>query len=712
MTTPIDCSQNTDPLKLIREGTSQDQRFPDALDPDKPDNPDYPQVDERKTEHAMVFARAYSKYLQFYSPENTVAGNWEAFFSQDVSVQMAVAAVQDVDYYKANIKASFDFLKNHENKNKYYELKNHLGYLFSAIGTLAKQLDQLKEELPTEIALKYTLRNLIQKQLAPALSKLIAYYKAFPYSGPDFANAHLNPSIVLLGATTTAFSDIYCYNFSKDWITNKASDWNTYIASISADGSVYGSSTNVFERINHIATHNLFTSIFDQFLKVFARTVIEAKAELEKTFNGWDNHEPHYALFLSFLRLFDYARAEANTLTQKHLDFYYKEVLKLKEKPAKPSHAHLLIELAKHVDSHEIKEHEFFKAGKDALGNEAFFANDQDFVANRAKVTELKTLYRYKNAPNDTLTFDNDRLFASTKADSADGLGAKLTTADKSWHPFFNKTYKDGKLTKINMPQAEVGFAIASHYLWMAEGKRTTTLDFTVSGTTTTLTTDYKEAIICLVTTEKGWFEKTAVKFITESGGLKLELVLSGGDPAVTSYSQKVHGYNFSTNLPILLVKLRHQDNQEYLYRLVQEMVIEKIDLTVDVKELKSLAVSNDFGPVDTSKPFQPFGAQPVAGNSMIFGSKEIFQKNCQTATLNVAWQNLPTGIFGHEKSATPTITIDSLQDSAWEPQTDKPTFSDSSFSFRNSFEPIFPEQPDFSANEFFIPARGLDLPG
>ena len=65
----------------------------------------------------------------------------------------------------------------------------------------------------------------------------------------------------------------------------------------------------------------------------------------------------------------------------------------------------------------------------------------------------------------------------------------------------------------------------------------------------------------------------------------------------------------------------------DYLYALVQPIDIESIDLTVAVTGLKTLKVSNDFGPIDTSKPFQPYGATPIAGNSVTIGSKEIFQK-------------------------------------------------------------------------------------
>lgn len=711
MTTPNECKANIDSLKLIHQGTSQDKRVSEQL------KPTYVQVDERKIENAVVFAKAYAQYLNFYGNSNTVTGDWEAFFSRDVSVQLALAAIQDVEYYKSNIKAAFDFLNNREHKDDATELKNQLGYLFSSIATLAKQLDVLKEGLPAEIALKNTLQNLIRSQLAAGFRQLILYYRdgLIPTPPAPPAAPYLNDvesPFNIMGAVAS-FKDVKNHGLSDDWITEASTtNWADYLLHLDnfvtyPASQIYGSGNTLFERLNHIATHNLFTAVFDQFLKVFARVVVEAKAELEKTFTDLNNHEPHYALFLSFLKLFDYARAETNTLTQRHLDFYYRDILKLKEKPAEPSHAHLLIELAKHVDAHEIKTDELFSAGKDDLGIDVFFANDQNFVANQAKVTELKSLYRHKNILGDSLAFDNDRLFASPVANSADGLGAKLTTADSSWQPFFNKIYENGKLSTINMPQAEVGFALASHYLWLAEGTRTITVEFTAPvGSTLNLTANQSQ-IICLVSTEKGWFEKAATQFITEAGVLKLVITLSGADPAVTPYSSKIHGYDFSTNLPMLLVKLRHQKDHDFIYPLLQNLVIEKIGLTVAVTGLKSLAVSNDFGSVDTSKPFQPFGAQPVIGNAMIFGSKEIFQKKCTTATLNVVWQNLPSGVIGYGKTVTPPISIASLQGGAWVKQSGNPAFSSPSFSFSNSFEPIFPEQADFSSNEvFYVSAR------
>jgi hypothetical protein len=690
MTQQVDCSQNTDPLKLVREGASQEQRFAPALDPNNVP------INERKAEHWMVFAQAYSKYLKYYNSDHSVEGDWAPFFSKDVSVLLAIAAVQDVAYYKRRVKEVFDFFNNKEYTED--DSKAHLGYLFSYAGTLASRLDALKESLPSDASLpevvsfKGTLQNLIKSQLAPAFERLLGYYKADDLN--LIADTALDEQI--LGGRALVFSTLYNNQFSNDWITNNSADWRSYRETIQAIPSIFGSGS-VRDRIHHIATHNLFSAIFDQFLKAYARIVSDAQKALNATYK-WDGHEPHYALFLAFLKLFEQANTETNNLTKRHLDFYYKDVLKLKEKPSVAGHAHLLVELAKQAETHELKSGELFKAGKDDSNIEAFFANDRDFVANQAKVASLKTVYRHGDEPvvvddksKKQVINHKGRIFASPVANSDDGMGAELTTVDHSWHPLFNKIYRDGELVEIKMPQAEIGFAIASHYLLMAEGTRIITLKFTVKGSNNfpgELNSGKANDLICLLSSEKDWIEKGKktyeIELTANTTTLTLTIHLSGIDAAVTPYNVKTHGYNFATTLPILLVKLKHTDAHQFLYSLLQDVVIEKIELTVAIDGLKTLAVSNDFGPVDTSKPFQPFGASPQKNSALVIGSKEVFQKSLDSAAIKLNWQTTPQPFPDvYEKNPTTgTVTkkigarkvginVQYLQAGHWEPKID-----------------------------------------
>ena len=138
-----DCQENRDEKRLIREGTTQEERFPAALDPA------YAPVDERGVEQGIAYARAYAKFLQYYDAGNSKAGDWQPFFSKDVSALLAVMAMQDVEEYRKNIKKYLD-----KTDKPPEEEKEDLGNFLSCIAMLARQLDVLKEGLPDEFPLK------------------------------------------------------------------------------------------------------------------------------------------------------------------------------------------------------------------------------------------------------------------------------------------------------------------------------------------------------------------------------------------------------------------------------------------------------------------------------------------------------------------------------------------------------------------------------
>jgi hypothetical protein len=463
---------------------------------------------------------------------------------------------------------------------------------------------------------------------------------------------------------------------------------------------------DVFVRINHCTTHALFRSIFEQFLKVFARTVSEAALALEGTLNNWDRHKPHYALFLAFLRLLEHLRADINTLTRRHLDFYYREILRLQEKPSEAAHAHLLVELAKHVGSHQIQAGELFKAGKDELGRDVFFANDRAFVANQAqgRFVEDGLSPRLGRRCQDKPQHLTTQVVCLLRRWPIRTMVSEQRSrqADQSWHPFFNKRYVDGALGDIRMPKAEVGFAIASHYLLLAEGSRTITIDFTVDGNLSGFSGQPGD-VSCLLTSEKEWHEVDTGKLSLArlaDDKLRLQAELGGEFPAVRSYSAKAHGYGLATNLPVLLVKLQHRGNA-YRYAQLQDLVLKQIDLTVTVSGLRTLAVSNDFGPVDSSKPFQPFGASPVAGNALIVGSREVFQKTLTAASLELNW--LATPLLYPSGDPLPSVSLFFLNNGLWvDSGIDPVTVDATSVPFSNNLGLPTVDAPDFATNEFY----------
>src|SRR5690606_12759477 len=53
---------------------------------------------------------------------------------------------------------------------------------------------------------------------------------------------------------------------------------------------------------------------------------------VDNQLSNYPDHSPHYTLFLSFVKLLQVAKNKFNEFTKKHLDFYYKNVLKIDRK--------------------------------------------------------------------------------------------------------------------------------------------------------------------------------------------------------------------------------------------------------------------------------------------------------------------------------------------------------------------------------------------
>ncbi|PZX49873.1 baseplate J/gp47 family protein [Algoriphagus chordae] len=172
---------------------------------------------------------------------------------------------------------------------------------------------------------------------------------------------------------------------------------------------------------------------------------------------------PHFSLFLAFLKLFNFAQQDINTLTQRHLDFYYRDVLRLKEKPAESDQVYLILKLAKHIQEHFLATNTAFKAGKDDLGKEILFQTTDQNVINKAEVTSLMSLYKDEDG----------RLYKSPIANSADGLGAEILSEEMQW-----KTFGSPSTLFPNQDRevATIGFAFASPILLMGEGSRSISL--------------------------------------------------------------------------------------------------------------------------------------------------------------------------------------------------------------------------------------------
>lgn len=345
--------------------------------------------------------------------------------------------------------------------------------------------------------------------------------------------------------------------------------------------------------------------------------------------------EPHLALFMCFVLLLQHATDSVNELTGRHLDFYYKQVLQLSNRGEVPDKVHVIFELAKNLSGYLLAEGTLLDAGKDksTKPKPLAFATENELAVNKANIAALKSFYRSASAK---------KLAYADVTNSLDGLGTPIKDDPAKWNAFGND----------NWPAATMGFAVASKALLLSEGERTITLTLTFDTSPGTLpVADMPAMFKVFLTSEKDWLQASfattnAFKQTTSAPfQLAIKVVVPPKEKAIVPYNKLIHKENYNTDLPVMRLLVKTQGTSYDVYGQLASAGLSKIGIDVAVKGMKNLVVENDNGPVDPSKPFAAFGAQPRNGSNLYIGSNEIFQKKWTEITPNISWKNVPENL-------------------------------------------------------------------
>ena len=621
----------TDRNPLNREGTSQLNRVLAALDVH------YADVDERNSADLILFAKRYAAYLNYYDESNAVDGTWQPLMMMDVSVTLVTLAninVKRISDYKKLLYKNIALAKNSVQPLQNNKAKQQLKFLFDTLFSLVKIIDDQLILLPDN-EYKKTISDIIKIRLKLNLANLEA--KFFQ----DFTTAGLLDYSVTELDSNAPFEITSDKNFS---LTQLSTIWQSAIPDLSITIPALSSD---YEKIVYIINHNLFNSTIDSLLKGVASIATRAKELFEKTLVDFPDHTPHYGQFLTFTRLFKVVQEDLNHYTQRHLDFYFKDVLQLKNKNPLPDTAHLTFELQKTVQQQLLAKGILFKGGKDITGKEISYALTEDVVLNKATIAKI-------HSQQIDLT-NRKPLKAFPVANSEDGEGSMLTSADKSWFTFGNPKVKK---------TAKTGFAIASNILFLNEGTRTivVTVTFENSIPELNLKSKKRKKISCFeasLTGKKGWLDKNVTTAYDDiNKRLLFGISITPNDPAIVPYSEKMHKLNFETDLPLLTIYLNQDAPGAIPYSVLCKQKIAKVDISVNVSGVKDLILSSDTGAIDASKPFKPFGDFPPANAGFIIGSKEIFQKKISELTFGFTGSNpFSTSTFYLDEARWKTFT-------------------------------------------------------
>lgn len=546
----IDTTTYRNPLR--RDGTSQRQRMLDAL------KPEYVRVDEKEIKDWLLYANEYASLVRYYNQQNQADGDWVNFFGKDISIVVAMVANETPS---KNREAFEEVVEKAENAVGNPDASaDAFAEMLVAIYELAATLADWKRKSVPGLKLQTRLNRMIAARLDVAYAQLLVWIeKAMELDLPLKENGLPEISIERLRRT---------WPYANVRVDEKPFPWDI---------------PETERQINRELVK--LEKLHGQFYEVYASIVKQAPDFLEETFTDYPEHQPHIALFLAFLSLMKVARDHMNSLTKRHLDFYYKDILQLKNRPEDRDEVHLIFELANNFESHRIAVDTEFDGGPDANGETRIYAADEEIIINRATLDEvhgLKNIFIHKDYTEESAEdgiapdaikgkYEIVNIYAAPDADSADGKGEDLPEGDPKW----------SLMGSEKMPYGEVGFALASPMLLLGEGERKVSLCFRMNGFAetikaygkSTIKSELRNNVNIFLTGEKEWIpvENRLVDILTDIRSVdnngdeiiqdEIVFTLSLGPeiPAVVPYNEEIHQRGFKSRFPTAIFILDNE---------------------------------------------------------------------------------------------------------------------------------------------------------
>lgn len=549
------CNCHTSPN---RDGSGRLQRYLVALDPS------YAKIDSRNIEDLLVFIRKYANQVRFFdipgssgdnTPDDITQLSWSEFFRRDLAVTAASIMLTDVTAFKTE----------YEENRAELEMAttpHHFGNLFDPILGMAAKLDSWLSLAIPGYPLHTDLLRIIQSGLKPAMKKIQAYEEAYR----------------LIDAKHPLKLDYTPIQNDSTWGLTEE---------IVPDASIYTGISLEDKMLNAML---YVDDVFNTFYGIMSSITEDGEKYLALALEQYPRHQPHMTLFIAFLRLFSIVQEQMNGVTGRMLNFYYRDVLRLEEKPSIPDRVHIVFELAKDVFQYDVAAGTSLNGGVDKSNKKQVYKTNTDLVVNQAKVKELKTIFIDKSADEKTI----QQIYARPVANSADGLGAPFKTDKPKW-PTFGKGRRkreerpknicneiEVKIeNKLAIAPALTGFAIASPQLLLQGGNRIIALELNIDAekmpplkttsisltgekgwlniTESTLTDSQKQQLITIF--KDGGDLSTVMPETSgcffDTGTMSFYVYLPVGEKAILAYDSKLHAdYKFITTQPVMQVLL------------------------------------------------------------------------------------------------------------------------------------------------------------
>jgi hypothetical protein len=676
----------------ITDGTAQEERFPPAL------ADHYFDVDERPVEDLISRTAEFARFVRYYSATDPNTQDWKPLFAGDEIVILADIVTNDSTRMEADYR-----LYNAVSPQKTAE------YLIRFALRIDRWCQRLADA-PSETGrlMSREIRELIAAKLKDAIDTIARLFPPHPHAAsPSYDAAMLRTFHPMWGLARYAAPERPAPGPLPDAQSALLETFYLLVGAVSC-------------------------------LKPLALERIRASRQ-----SG--DHNPAVGLFLSFADLMDKARGKANTFTARHRDFYYDDVLRIGPRPQQPDRTFLAFEIQPGRRSLYIPKGTRFTAGKAGGAGEIVYESDSDLEAGDLRVMDLRTLHSVRD-PQVSPEYELDYADAlRTLTILSPAASPTPSAAEIVCWSIFGADHLEASMSPGQ--DAAVGFAVASTALRLREGSREVTVTVTLidsapapnpafgeifrrnilncAGLKPEAVLKYKEAALKVLglagvtdparldpellpqdpkyifdvvvgsafsiglTTASGWHEVPSYGVSCVPGAqpdrytISFSFTLGPEAPALSGANPAVHGNEYTTSLPLVRFLLAPAANI-YAWSLFCGLQVEQVDIGCHVSDATRLVAWNQFGQLDPTRPFNPFGPLPTTNSYLIVGNYDAAGMNLSSFTMDIEWGELPNSAEGFEeyyRNYDSVFANDSfvgalsvLSDGRWRPTADEPS--------------------------------------
>lgn len=440
----------------------------------------------------------------------------------------------------------------------------------------------------------------------------------------------------------------------------------------------------------------LMNRIFGSVLSLLNEMVEIGKVYQKIRLNEFQKINPQIALLLTYLDLFTEAQKELNNQTSRHLKYYYSEVLNIDRKKTIPDKVYLFPVVSQNKSEFAIPKETVFLAGK-----EVKYKTDREFVVSKVSCDSFKAICRDQVAAqeNNKSLIEYYHIPDKYIPETASAGYSKNTLGWAISHPSLN----------LHEGTRKVRFKfVLERFSMHLLKRRLANLAEMGSGDEI-----LQHALSVKHSTNEDWNtldeDQTETKIIKDADGIEklaIDLLLYETSQPIAPFLKEFQ-QDIVAKDPIVMFRVNPQNPS--LSNIFFDLVYTHLSFEIDVLGISSLALQNDFGPLDQATPFLPFGPTPTIGSSFLIGHPTIFTAPLKELFVNINWFNIPDNDNGFSEHYKGYSYIDSnqvfkcklsmLNEKIWQPDEDNQMI--------NLFEDVeMEESPELSPiNDF----RGID---